>query len=331
MARSPRPWYWKRRKAWYVTIAGHRHCLGSDRKQAHKTFHELMTQSQSVRVTSDSVVYIFDQYLEWLHNNRAESTYLWYLNILQSFASAIPNGITTTQLKPHHAQKWIDQSSTSSDSTKRGKVVALKRVFNWAVKLGLINTNPLANLEKPPEGRRNVVITDEDYKLILKNCSDNCFKDLLKVAWDTGARPQEILAMEARHVELELSRIVFPKEESKNKRKPRIVYLGEPSERIVRKQLVDISDGPLLRNSQGKPWNKTSINSRFRRLAKKTGMKFCLYNFRHSFATRKLQAGLDPLTVAELLGHSDPSMLTRVYQHLSHDPEHMLNKLRSTS
>jgi len=54
--------------------------------------------------------------------------------------------------------------------------------------------------------------------------------------------------------------------------------------------------------------------------------RFSLYTLRHSWATRALQSGLDGLTVAILMGHSDPSTLARVYQHLSHNPEHLLNQ-----
>jgi integrase len=59
------------------------------------------------------------------------------------------------------------------------------------------------------------------------------------------------------------------------------------------------------------------------KLARKHGRKYCLYHFRHSWATRALQRGIDPLTVAILMGHSDPSMLAKVYQHVAHDPEYM--------
>lgn len=41
MARSPKPWYRRERKAWFVTIDGKRHNLGPDRKAAFKRFHEL--------------------------------------------------------------------------------------------------------------------------------------------------------------------------------------------------------------------------------------------------------------------------------------------------
>jgi integrase len=48
-----------------------------------------------------------------------------------------------------------------------------------------------------------------------------------------------------------------------------------------------------------------------------------VYPIRHSWATRSLQRSLDPLTVAILMGHSEPSMLAKVYQHVAHDPEYM--------
>ena len=64
------------------------------------------------------------------------------------------------------------------------------------------------------------------------------------------------------------------------------------------------------------------------RLARKHGRKFSLYHFRHSWATRALQRGVDPITVAILMGHSDPSTLARVYQHLAHDPEFLRTAIK---
>ena len=54
--------------------------------------------------------------------------------------------------------------------------------------------------------------------------------------------------------------------------------------------------------------------------------RYSLYALRHSWATNALKSDVDSLTVAILMGHSDPSMLARVYQHLSHSPEHMLRQ-----
>ena len=55
---------------------------------------------------------------------------------------------------------------------------------------------------------------------------------------------------------------------------------------------------------------------------------YSLYALRHAWATHALQRGVDPLTVAILMGHRDPSMLARVYQHLALNPNHLLQQAR---
>ena len=64
------------------------------------------------------------------------------------------------------------------------------------------------------------------------------------------------------------------------------------------------------------------------RIARGLVPRYSLYELRHSCATNALRQGVDPLTVAILMGHKDPSMLARVYQHLSHSPEHMRDQAR---
>ena len=59
--------------------------------------------------------------------------------------------------------------------------------------------------------------------------------------------------------------------------------------------------------------------------------RYCLYALRHSWATNALTRGLDSLTVAVLMGHQDPSTLARVYQHLSHNPQHLLDQARKAA
>jgi integrase len=59
--------------------------------------------------------------------------------------------------------------------------------------------------------------------------------------------------------------------------------------------------------------------------------RLCLYNFRHTFATRTLKSGVDALTTAILLGHRDPSTLARVYSHLSQSPEYLKEALRKST
>jgi integrase len=68
------------------------------------------------------------------------------------------------------------------------------------------------------------------------------------------------------------------------------------------------------------------------KLQRKLALQYCppysLYALRHSWATNALKRGVDPLTVAILMGHRDPSTLARVYQHLSLSPDHLLNQAK---
>ena len=71
--------------------------------------------------------------------------------------------------------------------------------------------------------------------------------------------------------------------------------------------------------------------NRFQRLKKKLGVKYFAYALRHGFATRMLTSGVDHLTVAELLGHSNGTMLATVYQHLDQKGQHLRDALRKAA
>ncbi len=57
--------------------------------------------------------------------------------------------------------------------------------------------------------------------------------------------------------------------------------------------------------------------------ARKLAPKYCLYAFRHSYITNGLKKGVDPLTMANLVGHVDLKMIHSVYSHVSQDPAFM--------
>ena len=67
------------------------------------------------------------------------------------------------------------------------------------------------------------------------------------------------------------------------------------------------------------------------KMAQESAPKYSLYALRHSWATNALQRGVDALTVAILMGHKDPSQLAKVYQHLSHNPKHLLEQAKKAA
>jgi integrase len=398
MRKFPQPFFRSARNLWYVQLNGRQINLGPDKEEAFQRYHALMGQAGSrnsdqsltgFSVDAPLVLEIIESFLGWCQKHRAPRTYEWYVTKTSSFAKSIPRHLSVDQLKPFHVQDWVDSHAGWAPGQKRCCMTAVQRVFNWALKQGRIDVSPLRGLEKPEGGRRKVILTQAEFDKLIALVTAPDARDLLVVAWETGCRPQEICAVEKRHVDLEYARWVFPPEEAKGKRRSRVVYLTPPALAITQRLIARFPEGSLFRNSSRQPWNKHSAGCVFARiqiligrenmqrkkiavsetdvealtadlrkrgkdqrngkplsdkelqgvarkrlsdkLAKKHGPKYCLYNFRHSFATRALESGLDAVTVAELMGHADTRMLARVYSHLFQRPTHLANALNQMS
>jgi integrase len=330
MPHFPKPYFRRSRRQFYVQIDGHEITLGADRDAAFAKYHELMRQRQPREARScpraTIVVVLTDEFLDWCQKNRAPRSYDWYKERIQSFINSIPAQLTVAELRPYHVQRWID-ATTWSDGMKRGAVTAVQRALNWAVEMGHIDRSPLAHFKKPPAGKREIIITPAEYNDLLTRF-DQRFQELLKLAWETGARPQELLALEARHLDREERRLLFPRTEAKGKKQIRVVYLNDVAFALVGRLAAEYPDGKLLRNGDGRPWHRNAVSCRFQRIKKKIGHKLCLYNFRHSFCHRALKNGVDPITIANLMGHVDTAMIARVYSNLSQDPVYLRKSLQ---
>jgi len=334
MPHFPKPFFRPARGLWYVQISGKQINLGADQDAAFKTYHGLMQQSDAAgspppdpRPSAPLVVVLVDEFLDWCEKNRASETYDWYKDRLQSFCKSIPQELATDQFKPHHVQKWVDGYGTDlASGTRRNLIASIKRAMKWSEEQGYIDRSPLRHMKKPGCGRKEQVVTTEQFNALLAWAKTPDFNDLVTVTWETGCRPQESLRVEARHVDLAGNRWVFPAEESKGKRTPRVIYLTPKAVEITRRLMDKWKTGPLFRNADDCKWTPFATNCRFRRASKTVGVKISLYALRHTWINRMLIKGVDAFTVAVLAGHSDPSMLAKHYAHLSQAPGYLFQQ-----
>ena len=357
-----------------MQIAGKQVSLGRDREAAFRHYYELMQTSPSDPVPAatpkcPTVPEIADAFLDWVKQERAAKTFEWYQSRLQEFCQRLPD-LKVNDLKPFHVQEWVNSRKGLSQTTRRNLVRSVKTCLTWAVRQGYIEKNPIALLQVPSAEHREVTVPPDEFQQLISAIPDGSFRDLVIITWETGCRPQESLRVEARHVDLERRRWVFPKTEAKGKKKPRIVYLTDTALEITTRLMKDNPTGPLFRHSKVEPWTKDAVNCAFTRVRIRMGKaiqqnqstptipkhsarttrarsqakaakkrreialfapRYSLYALRHAWATRALESGLDGLSVAILMGHSDPSTLARVYQHLSHNPEHLLAQARKAT
>ncbi|QDT46140.1 site-specific tyrosine recombinase XerC [Symmachiella dynata] len=275
MARTPKPWWNEDKKAWYVWLNGKKKRLAKTKKDAMDVFYDLMAHPEKAVIRSGSVAEIAEHFLDWTKANRAEKTYQWYKDIIGRFLEQ--HELQVNQLKPFHIERWMDANQWSNEY-RRACVTALKRVFNFAVKQGYIELNPLKNLDKPEATSRDLVISQKEYKKILKMVPDQEFSDLLTFLWETGCRPQEATQARPKHVNLKAGTITFPPEEAPKGNKTRVIYLTDRALDIVRKKMFN---DPLFLNTKGRAWTAFAIDCRFKKLQlamakakmKKSGVK----------------------------------------------------------
>lgn len=69
----------------------------------------------------------------------------------------------------------------------------------------------------------------------------------------------------------------------------------------------------------GVPINPKVLNTMFNRFSKKTGINVHPHLFRHTYATRLLQAGMAVKKVSHLLGHTSVQTTLDIYAHIIHE------------
>ena len=164
--------------------------------------------------------------------------------------------------------------------------------------------------EKPVKVGR--AFTQDEFKLILKECSSNDFRDLILFSFYTKLREAEIVRLTKENITNYFAHIVRVRKSTKTEK-----YIPIPT--IVRYVVDRVKSGPIFSN-----WNQDRINHHWTRLRKRLQKKdlvkgnFRFYDIRHTAATwaivhDKMRIEL----LSELMGHSSIQVTKDVYGHLS--------------
>lgn len=141
---------------------------------------------------------------------------------------------------------------------------------------------------------------------------------LLRILAQDGARTSEVRLAEARHFDQRNGVLRWPR--GKNG-KPRIIVLSDLSIRLLQARLDQTPAGlPLFANPHtGKPVSHFAVGRLLRTIAVDAGINgaetFCPHDFRHTFATLAVEAGISLEDVAAGLGHTNTSTLKSTYLH----------------
>lgn len=332
--RFPKPFFRKQTQTWYVQLAKKQHNLGSDKEEAERKYRALMAGKQEA--TDDThVITILTQFLEWAKDRKSDESYRLFARHCGSFGRFCGK-LTIGKLRNRHVTEWIEAKygPPRSDNYRRSAIRCVQRALNWAVKEGWLTHSPIATYEKPAYTPRDTIITPEQWQELIaaiqaRGKAGARFLDFVTILRQTGCRPQEARAIEARHLDRKKRCIVFERSESKGKVIRRVVPLTDLAFDLLVPLADQYPDGPILRNSVSQPWTTDVVKDWFHRLSgdgrckdknreryPRISFKTSAYIIRHTWATEAMENGVDPITVAKLMGHKDIRMLMQVYAHI---------------
>ncbi|MHB8751602.1 MAG: tyrosine-type recombinase/integrase [Aggregatilineales bacterium] len=244
------------------------------------------------------------------HGNRSVHTLRGYRGDLEQFVQF--NADLATAFTANNLRAFLATFNPLRPATRAHKQAALASFFAWAVRNGLLASNPMDLVERvklaDPQPR---ALKREQIEQILVVIPPPQLRDrlLFRLLYETGLRVSEALALHVEDLDL------TPDNEhlkvlGKGGRR-RLVLLDDPAlVKLLRRYLAHThyQHGPLFRaikNGRGGSLRYQSVQERWKRYCKIAAVNCTLHQLRHSHATELVNGGVSLATVRKRLGHKN--------------------------
>lgn len=284
----------------------------------------------------ESVLDAFDQYLA-LERGRSDHTRRAYLGDLRSLFAFLDErtpGADLGSLTLPVLRAWLSAQAAAGTArtTLARRTSAVKTFTAWAVRRGLMASDPATRLQMPKARRTLPAVLRQDQARDALDAADSgaqqgdplALRDrlIVEMLYATGIRVSELCGLDIDDVDTSrrLLRVLGKGD------KQRTVPFGEPAEQALRAWLT--SGRPALATAESGP--ALLLGARGRRLDPRQARTVVHetvgavagapdigpHGLRHSAATHLLEGGADLRIVQELLGHSTLAT-TQLYTHVT--------------
>ncbi len=207
-------------------------------------------------------------------------------------------------------------------STIKTQWSKLNVFFDWLYNKGLLKENPLKNI-KPPQPIYDdfrKLENDQIHKIYsaITRCSCNTLllrRDTMMVSLllFCGVRRGEFISLQMHEIDISKREITIKGETSKSKRTrilkihPTLLlhlreYLRERNSRGIKTEYLIVS------NNSDAGLTRDGLKHWVHNLIKKSGVKFHLHQFRHTFACKLAEENVNIFKIQKMMGHSNISM-----------------------
>ncbi|MFN3004957.1 tyrosine recombinase XerC [Mycolicibacterium wolinskyi] len=273
----------------------------------------------------------FDEYLA-LQRGRSEHTRRAYLGDLRSLFEYTNGGLETLTLPRLRSWLAAQAAAGAARTTLARRTSAVKTFCAWAVRRGLLATDPAARLQTPKARRTLPSVLRRDQAVEAMEAINAAAQEgdplalrdrlIVEMLYATGIRVSELCGLDVD--DIDTSRRVLRVLGKGNKQ--RTVPFGEPAHRALASWLSNgrpalatpDSGAALLLGARGRRLDPRQARTVVHETVSAVdgAPDIGPHGLRHSAATHLLEGGADLRIVQELLGHTTLAT-TQLYTHVT--------------
>ena len=242
----------------------------------------------------------------------------FFLAWAAELAIQTPRDVTATKLEDYQRRLWDHRRKTGqplSVSTQRSRLGAVRQLFGWLLRRGIIKASPAALIEMPKAPKRlpaSVLSHGEVQRLLRQPRLEDGLgirdRAMLEVLYATGIRRAELAALELTDISWEHP--VLRVRQGKG-RKDRMVPLGRRARDWVRRYVKEVrscltcrdDEQALFLSGYGGPMNVDVLGRVITGYIARIDRKGGCHMTRRTCATHMLEGGADIRHIQKLLGH----------------------------
>lgn len=271
-----------------------------------------------------------NEFATYLKNvrNLSDATIAAYSSDLREFCAVMGFTDCVKEITLHDVETVYIANLVASGNcaaSRSRKLSSVRMFYKWAVKNGIVQNNPVAEIEMPKIEKKTVkAMSFNEVEQVLdeakKDSRENSFRDLaiLSLMFSTGIRRAELTEIKLSDLNLEESLIVIHGKGNKD----RLAYFNDTT-RAVLSEYINVhrkfyctseKSNYLFVSDKREKLCLSTVNRIVNRYLESAGIKdkgFTAHSTRKAFATAVYENTGDILAVQQLLGHSSPSTTQR--------------------